>query len=74
MQLGDAVDERSQQLRILVLVAVPPRIVRGIAQPEIGAEVDNDRRLLAQVGHLPHGNAVWQRAEDDVSRLQVGKR
>ena len=74
VQLGYAVDERSQQLRVLVLVAVPLRVVGGIAQPEVGAEVDDDRRLLAQLGHLPHGDAVRQRAEDDVGRLQVGER
>ncbi len=74
MQLRDAVDERSQELRVLVLVAVPLRVVGGIAQPEVGAEVDDDRRLLAQLGHLPHGDAVRQRDEDDISRLQVGER
>ena len=74
VQLRYAVDERSQELRVLVLVAVPLRVVGGIAQPEVGAEVDDDRRLLAQLGHLPHGDAVRQCAEDDISWLQVGER
>ena len=74
MQLRYAIDERIQELRILVVVAVPLRVVRRVTQPEIGAEVDDDRRFLAQFGHLTHGDAVRQGAEDDVGGLQIGDR
>src|SRR5829696_200272 len=42
MQLRNAIDERSQELWVLVVVAVPLGVVGGIAQPEVGTEVDDD--------------------------------
>ena len=52
-----------------MLVAVPLWVVGGIAQPEVGAEVDDDRRLLPELGHLAHGNAVRQGSEEDIGSV-----
>ena len=48
VQLGDAIDELAEQIRAVVLVVVPGRIAGGIVEPEVGAEIDDDRRHLPQ--------------------------
>src|SRR5262249_4673404 len=43
-------------------------------QPEVGAEVDDDRGEGAQAVDLAHGFAVTQRGEDDVGLAQLAAR
>ena len=50
VQLGEPVDGTGEQLRGGMRPSVPPRVPRRIAEPEVGAEVDDDRRRRSQLG------------------------
>src|SRR5579872_2631636 len=58
VQLGDAVDEIGKELRMRMLVAVPARIVSWLAQPEVGAEVDDNGSTIDEALYLCPGGAV----------------
>ena len=70
VQLRHAVDELAEQVGIRVLVAVPDRVVVRVVQPEVGAQVDDDLRLIAQLRQRLHADAVRQAEEEHVARLQ----
>ena len=57
VQLREAVDGLAEQLGRLVL-AVPAPVHRGVAQAEVGAQVDDANAPLAQLGHERRGRAV----------------
>ena len=66
MQLSEAVDGSTEQRRRRVDPAVPARIVIGFAKPEVGAEIDHDRRRTTQHIDCATGLAVVERREHDV--------
>jgi hypothetical protein len=49
-----------------VLVAVPPRVERRVAQPEVGPQVDDRPDPAEQLGHDLLGGAVGQTEEHEV--------
>jgi len=71
VQLRDAVHEPAEVLGRLVGMAVPGRIVVGIPQAEIGAEVNDRLGQALQLPDPPHGAAVGQAEEQDVAGLEV---
>ena len=69
MQLGQAVDEFRQPRRIRMRLAVPRVVAGGVAQTEVGAQVDDaigERRKLIDP---PHRAAVRQAEEQQVALL-----
>src|SRR3546814_16604316 len=65
-QLGQAVGEVAQELRRAVGVAVPLRVERGVAQAEVGGEVDAVADLADQLGHHRLARAVRQAEAHEV--------
>ena len=60
MELRQPVDGRLEQLRMGMLEAVPARVVRGVAQAEVGPEIDR-------------GGAVGDDRRDELGRRTVGQ-
>ena len=69
--LGQAVDSALLQVRRPVLVAVPFRIGRHVAQTEVGGHVDH-LHGLRQAGDDLLGGAMGQPADDHVAVRPVG--
>ena len=74
VQLRDPVHEPLQVRGRLVQVPVPGRVVVGVPQPEIGAEVDDRLGDGFQLADAPHRAAVRQAKEQDVARFQLADR
>ena len=66
VELGQAVDERAEQLGVRVLRAVELLVDRRVAQAEVARQVDDLHARRDQLGHLRRGDLVRQREEHDV--------
>ena len=66
MQLRQAVDGKLEQIRTWMFEAVPTRIVVGIAQPEVGPEVDHGRPCRDEVGNEVDRRAMREGKERGV--------
>jgi hypothetical protein len=71
VQFRNAVHESVQVGGRLMGVAVPGRVVVGVPQTEVGAEIDDRLGHRLQRPDPPHGAAVRQAQEEDVARLQL---
>jgi hypothetical protein len=69
MQLRQAVDEFRQPCRIGVRLAVPRVVIRGVAQPEVGAEIDDAVGERREVIDPSHRAAVRQPEEQQIAFL-----
>src|SRR4051812_25175769 len=58
-------------MRILVVVAIPLRVVVRVPQAKISAEIDDNRRDLTEADHFSHGHAMRQRGEEDIDWSQI---
>ena len=52
-----------------VLLAVPPGVEGGVAQPEVGGQVDDAPDAAAELGHHVLGRAVGQAEEHEVEAV-----
>ncbi len=71
MELGKAVDRDVEEVGVRVLEAVPARVVGGVAEAEIGPEVDDRGAVRDDPGDDAGGRAVGEGEED---RVDVGQR
>ncbi len=71
VELREAVDGAAEEVGPRVLEAVPARVVGGVAEPEVGAEVDDRRAGGGEVGDDLGRRAVGEGEED---RVRVGDR
>ena len=72
-QLGKAVDEPAEQLRGAVLEPVPERVERRVAEPEVGAEVDDEAGVVDESRHDVLRLARREGDEDDVETVEAGR-
>jgi hypothetical protein len=66
MQLRQAVDGKLEKIRTWMLEAVPTRVVVGIAQPEVGTEVDDGRACRDEIGNEVDRRAMREGKERGV--------
>ena len=66
MELRQAVDGALEQVGPRVLEAVPARVVGGVAQPEVGPEVDDRGPAREEVRDERRGRAVGEGQEDGI--------
>ena len=66
MQLRQAVDGQLEKVGPWMLEAVPARVVVGIAQPEVGSEVDDRGPCRDQVGNEVDRRAMREGKERGV--------
>ena len=81
VQLGQAVDGGREQVRPRVLEVVPARVVGGVAEPEVGAEVDHRLPASEELVDPARDRAVGEGEEhrlgavgDRVEHLEVARR
>ena len=70
-QLRQPVDGLLEKLRRLVRLAVPGRVERGITQPEVGRQVDDDPDPVTQGRHDPLRLAVREGAEHEIEAVEA---
>ena len=66
VQLRQAVDGKLEKVRPWMLEAVPTRIVVGVAQPEVGTEVDDGGPCRDEVGNEVDRRAMREGKERGV--------
>ena len=69
MQLRQAVDELREPVRTGVRLAVPPVLAGRIAQPEVGAEIDDAIGERGEMVDPAHRAAMGQAQEQQVAFL-----
>ena len=72
VELGQAVDRDVEEVGVRVLEAVPARVVGGVAEAEVGPEVDDRGAGLDDPGDDGRGRAVGQGEEDGVDVRERG--
>ena len=70
VELGDAVGETAEQLGRGMGLAVPALVSRGIAEAEVGAEVDEWDFAIEDRGGDPLAVSVRQGGEDEVDAVE----
>ena len=71
MQLGEAVHRALEQVGARMQEAIPARVVLGVAQPEVGPEIDDRGPGADEVADHPRRRPVGEGQED---RIDVGER
>jgi hypothetical protein len=74
VDLGNAVYEAAEQIGRLMLLLVPLLVGGGIAEPEVGAEIDEGDVAVEDLGRDPLGMAVRQSGEDEVDTIEQIRR
>ena len=69
MKLGQSEHGLPQQRRLGVRLPVPPRVLRRVMQPEVGAHVDHADPRVQPTPHLLGAHAVGQATEYDIEAV-----